>query len=701
MRKQLVKQLKDNNQLAYVIGGLLIGLSLIISPFNSDIFSANHFLFKTYFAMVLLGGLAIWQLYQTPTGKFKLTPTPIKIILLGLLLLGLLSIVWANNADFALGKWLVWANIGLLVWLSLSIKTTQANFVILAVSMTIGAVIIAIIGLLQVFGQLDFIRQTVPPASTMVNKNIASHSLVMMLPMALYLLSVDFKRTWKNTLTPIGIALILALVFHIQSRTSWLSLGIFVLIVFVYLMFKPNQIRALFVHQRHNLWANLFAMGLFLVLISFSKQGFTPLTQVIDTTTETMISLSKNPQQFSQTGRYQIFISALAMIKQAPLLGTGLGSFSHNIANEGYGTISLVDTQRVHNDFLELGVELGLVGLMMLLVFIVLLLKGFIKLIKHTQAHQHWWYFLCLTALMVSGINAVLSYPYQVILPLALFGLYTALLIKGMDELSNKSAMTITLYPVVKYSLLLVLSLLLFAQITLNQSWIKFYTQINTYLLQIQNNQPNRVLSLSPLSYNFYMLNSLSGIARQLQGFNKPSDALAFYQAILTVWPNYHWGLLASGNILFNQGKHQPALSYALSAIKVAPSGDYSAYNVAISCYYSLGKLTQAIELYQVFAQQDEKFLSVFPSGYYDLHQKAILLKQPPNQIAKHYEKYQKYHGTNATLASDTAVIYLRAGQLQKAIIYMRQTVFLAPEQSNAKEFKRILINYDAQKSHQ
>jgi biopolymer transport protein ExbD len=48
------------------------------------------------------------------------------------------------------------------------------------------------------------------------------------------------------------------------------------------------------------------------------------------------------------------------MITNAPFFGTGLGTWFHNLVNEGYSTYVINYVQRVHNDLIELAVEIGL-----------------------------------------------------------------------------------------------------------------------------------------------------------------------------------------------------------------------------------------------------------------------------------------------------------------------------------------------------
>ena len=62
------------------------------------------------------------------------------------------------------------------------------------------------------------------------------------------------------------------------------------------------------------------------------------------------------------------------MFVDSPIIGTGLGSFSQNLGNEGYATWVINNTFRVHNDLLELAVELGLIGILIFLSVVLFIL---------------------------------------------------------------------------------------------------------------------------------------------------------------------------------------------------------------------------------------------------------------------------------------------------------------------------------------
>ena len=93
------------------------------------------------------------------------------------------------------------------------------------------------------------------------------------------------------------------------------------------------------------------------------------------------------------------------MVYDSPLIGTGLGTYSHNLADEGFATWTINNTDRVHNDLLELAVELGLVGIFIFFIVILSILLALLKILKNSTNEIHLFFYLILVSLIGSFIN--------------------------------------------------------------------------------------------------------------------------------------------------------------------------------------------------------------------------------------------------------------------------------------------------------
>ena len=122
------------------------------------------------------------------------------------------------------------------------------------------------------------------------------------------------------------------------------------------------------------------------------------------------------------------------MFYDSPFIGTGLGSYSQNLASEGYATWVINNTTHPHNDLLELAVELGFLGIQIFITVAISLTIGLVKIIKNTSSDVNFFYYLLFVALAGSFVNMQFSAPYQMAFPLLLFGLYSRLIAKQGDN---------------------------------------------------------------------------------------------------------------------------------------------------------------------------------------------------------------------------------------------------------------------------
>ena len=122
------------------------------------------------------------------------------------------------------------------------------------------------------------------------------------------------------------------------------------------------------------------------------------------------------------------------MFVDSPIIGTGLGSFSQNIGNEGYATWIINNTFKAHNDLLELAVELGIIGIIMFLSVVFSIIYSIFHILNKNTGEIHCFYYLVFVALIGSFVNLQFSFPYQMPVPILIFGLYCGLIAKQIDS---------------------------------------------------------------------------------------------------------------------------------------------------------------------------------------------------------------------------------------------------------------------------
>ena len=130
-----------------------------------------------------------------------------------------------------------------------------------------------------------------------------------------------------------------------------------------------------------------------------------------------------------------------------------------------------------HNDLLELAVELGIIGLVIFITVTISLIIGIVKIIKNTSSDVNFFYYLLFVALAGSFVNMQFSSPYQMAFPLLLFGLYSGLIAKQVDNTVGPSNIITFPLKVVHKKIILGVAITLIV----TTFYFTYYFWINTY----------------------------------------------------------------------------------------------------------------------------------------------------------------------------------------------------------------------------
>lgn len=197
--------------------------------------------------------------------------------------------------------------------------------------------------------------------SSFGNRNHFAGYMVMIVPLAIgYTLQCRDKL--QKVLIGFVAAVISASVFLSLSRAGSLSL-IFSLLVMAVLLKRQRIIGG-----KYWIIIAIVVLSLGLILIpgiDFVKQRFSFLGA-------------------SFLNRFQIAKNSLKTIKDFPLLGVGLGGFSH-IFTLYQRLISSTYFKYLHNDHLQLVVEMGLLGASLYFLFLWRIFRDILKKLKHRQ----------------------------------------------------------------------------------------------------------------------------------------------------------------------------------------------------------------------------------------------------------------------------------------------------------------------------
>jgi O-antigen ligase len=223
----------------------------------------------------------------------------------------------------------------------------------------VAMLITLLLSLTSVIFPLNFIKGTSGGASNnhFVFKDHIAQNLLMSYFVLVMLVKSQETPSIVNKYISIGIAFlaIIDIVFFVQGRTGYISLAANILIFLVY--FSPSKKIGL------NIAITVFASFL---LFSFSK-NFTSRIELAATEFQ-----NKDSKQLTSVGqRLEFFTKSLELIKEKPIWGWGTGSYAQQFCR-----VAISDEWcqagkfHPHNQFMAIGVQLGLLGVGIFIYFL-------------------------------------------------------------------------------------------------------------------------------------------------------------------------------------------------------------------------------------------------------------------------------------------------------------------------------------------
>lgn len=235
------------------------------------------------------------------------------------------------------------------------------------------------------------------------NKNITSASITSKLPFILLIILSNNKllSLIARILFIIGLYTILLL----SARASYIS--IFGLIFFSILIFSIRdykQRKFLLLKQQAPLVLFLFFSVMLASTIILGKGNNASIAERITTI---------NIEDKSASQRIRFYGHAITQLKQNPIIGVGLGNWKiKSIDYDRMDMDNYVVPYHVHNDFLQIGTEIGIIGLLLYLsIFIFIGINCFKKSIDLNNQYS-WEYLTIGLSLMVYFIDANLNFPH-------------------------------------------------------------------------------------------------------------------------------------------------------------------------------------------------------------------------------------------------------------------------------------------------
>ena len=330
----------------------------------------------------------------------------------------LVSLLWAHNLYEASVKLFDWLAALLGAFLVVQIVRTPRHLRFLLEAVFWAGVALALLGVAEYLFGVRWTFRGNAPAATFVNKNVAAHYFLLILPLGAWLYWQSQQRL-MHWVYALATAVVVTVILYSKARSVWLALLVTCSIIGGGCLFEMRKSGRPLPRPGKTL-AVMAAVVLVLVAIHFNRKGFTWFfSDVAEIGARTV-----QETRFDGTGihRINIWANTLAMIADHPVLGVGLGNWM--VEYPRYHTRVLIDREidyatehiNAHNDYLEIVAELGLIGWGLVL----WLAAAIVRNVKGVLAREGAGVCVFLFS-AVAGIAVIAAFSFPVHQPVSVF----------------------------------------------------------------------------------------------------------------------------------------------------------------------------------------------------------------------------------------------------------------------------------------
>lgn len=424
-----------NNAIEAVIIALLILTPLVFYPYLVRIFNPPK---ELTFNILVIISLMLWKLKMVNKEEVKITRTPINLPILAFMAICTLSLLWSNSPMVSLLELPLFLVGPILYFIVVNnIRNERQINRLLSVLLIISS-LLGMYGIFQYNG-IDFSFWKANVGRNQVfglfgNVNYFAEYMIVPLPLAISLFFATRNRTHKILLLvgilAMGVSLILTF-----TRGSYLAIGISSLFMFfLYLVSRGKS----FIKEHKKIFIIILA---FIILVTFLFAIPNPLNKpgTVISKVKSRISISQFTKGSSLKRRIAIWKFTALIIKDHPMLGSGIGTFKYNSLNYQAKFFDQGENRRlypygiadkVHNEYLQLGAEIGILGLGIFLWLIISYFSYGVRILKKLKDKYKQGIVIGLMGGIVAVlIDGIFGFPLHLPATLVLFWLFIGLIV--------------------------------------------------------------------------------------------------------------------------------------------------------------------------------------------------------------------------------------------------------------------------------
>ena len=645
---------------------------------------ANHMYVKAFISQLALTALLVWHQWhiykENIIQKSWYFSLPI-VLFLGYFIWATLSVFWAVNPDFYVFKWMMIVTAAISFYICLQFDSNQWQVVFK--SIIYAAFASAILGLLQIYFDVKQVPQVSVPAGTFGNKNMLGQLMVLGFPLCVYYF---LQAKNKGVFYAVVATSLLLVLFHAQARATWLSAIIIIIILTTFLVFNKQNFHKFIVWSRQKTIIVVIALASLLTLSNFSSSGYKPALETLNTRLGSIAGAAANTSGPNTTVRYMIWKACWNMIKDKPIMGSGLGGFFDNMLS-GYKNYKSMRTFRAHNDYIETLVELGLIGFLLIAGGLLTVLYSFILLLKRLETPEAFLLVAVSAAAAGNLFNALFSFPYQLTLPLVTISCYFAYIISLALKEKIFKVKEIVLTQRAKLARLVVAVAFCGFIWFVNIDWWQGYRTINAAM-----KNGSKPYYTNTLVFNQEQVPIMWAVGSALNSSRRYGASVHLMRELYERWPKEYVTLELHYIALMRLGgKHKDqAIQIGIKGLEQGKNGLFGFYQKLFNYYLSIGDRENPRLLVEKLNNYDDEILMKNPTGYDQLIMMAMKLGIDP---APHYQRLIKQVRPNPNTESNMSIFYLSIDDRENAVFHIKKLLEMQPNHHNSKAFKRYLAD--------
>ena len=668
-------------------------------------FSADPVLFKTAWGVSFVSiGLSWWIFHQVKSKEFEIVKSNLYLPIFGFVLWCFITLLWIEDGYLAAMMLAQFSSYAVIFVLIVNIfKRFDLTVRILKV-LVFSMALVSLIGLLQYYFPDNWIiqnmfMQSVRPGATFANKNMASHFIVMTLPLSLTFLlasNVRLKIILYSLTTFIGAWFLI----YTFARQAYLAVAVELLVlgIFIVLDRYKNNNQSLLNNLTNKPIKKIAVIGIVISLAVVSN---------ISVDSESKIDRLQSINVDEGYTRFPAWVNTLEMIKDNPIAGVGVGQWPQSyplyydrvmkdiIFNEK------VKLKRLHNEYLEIFANVGLIGYLFLIWLLFLIGKKVHSVLSDINNPYRVYILGVSLGLVGFSVVAFFSFPIRVYLPAFLVFVYFSIIFLSTQDHSIER--NIIRFKLTKRSYIgLILSISL-TTLLLNYSydWTKsknYYNQ-SLFLDKSELNIPALSAGLKALEYNNLPILYYLNVGDILMKMKKDRTAELYFKKVVDISPYNSSALLRLAEVYSKSDNPEDAARQrkVLEFILSFDPKNVTALSYLVKNLASNKRGKDAVIVYGRLKKAFEYFKDRNNFGPY--HNNVGLVATSVGDY-----KYAKYIYEDAIDRFPTAINYHNMARLEydflknhkKGIEFAIRALEIDPDMSGNKELKALIEKYES-----